>query len=120
MSSEPDKDFVEVTWGGKKLLLKESQLDEWYHNKSFEEKVDFVNQHPWIKQPVGVHKFNNTKFNKDEDLMDPSDYVLVRWSGDRVLLLERNQLDTWYDQSFEMHQEYVRRHPDCVLDNNDS
>ena len=112
-ASESAKDFVEVTWSGKKLLLKRSQLDEWFHGKSFEDKVDYVRTHPFTVQ-IPVHKFES-KFDPKEELFDPDDYVLIHWSG-KDLLLEKNMLDKWYDMPYEMHDDYVRHHPDNVLD----
>lgn len=39
--------------------------------------------------------------------------VEVTWSG-KKLFLDRAMLEEWYNQSFEEHDEYVKKHPWCV------
>lgn len=106
-------DFVEVTWSGKKLLLKRAMLDEWYHGKSFEDKVQYVEDHPFVSQPVPIHRF---KAILTETPPDPNDFALVHWSGTKVLMLPKEKLDEWYDESYEKHDDYVKTHPECVLE----
>jgi hypothetical protein len=61
-----DEDLVEVSWTGRKLLIKRSLLDGWYHQMSYEEKVQYVKEHPYAEQPVNVHTFKPLKDMKIE------------------------------------------------------
>ena len=108
MSEEPT--LVEVSWGGKKLYLHQSKLDEWHRLKTADKKVDWINSHPEARgENVAVHR------ESGRDLQNPDDLVLVKWSGDKLLLLERKQLDSWYSGSFEDHTDYVETHPETQI-----
>jgi hypothetical protein len=111
------EDMVEVSWSGKKILIARSKLDEWFHGKAFEEQVDYCESHPELlntKKKIAYHHFGN---RHAAQLPPPvlNDYVLVHWSGDKELLLRREQLDDWYHGSYESHVDYVQKHPECVL-----
>jgi hypothetical protein len=114
------EDMVEVSWSGKKILIARSKLDEWFHGKAFEEKVDYCESHPELldnnqnKKKIAYHHFGS---RHAAQLPPPvlNDYVLVHWSGDKELLLRREQLDDWYHGSYESHVNYVQKHPECVL-----
>lgn len=128
---------MEVEWHGKKIFLKKDKLDEWHSVKSDEQRVDYINSHPDVRDPVAVHRMK-----KDRNLQEPDDLVLVSWSGNKVrlqlsflncsilfsrflrpslnlgkqvLLLERAQLDEWYHSSFEDHVDFVQKHPETIL-----
>lgn len=102
--------LVEVSWGGKKLNLHQSKLDEWHSLKTADKKVEWINSHPEaMGKNVAVHR---------EGLMDlqkPDDLVLIKWSGDKLLLLERRQLDDWYASSYEDHVDWVETHPETQI-----
>lgn len=107
MSEEP---LVEVCWGGKKLHLHQSKLDEWHNMKTADKKVDWINSHPEARdRNVAVHRENGS------ELQTPDDLVLVKWSGDKLLLLERKQLDVWYHGSYEDHVDFVETHPETEI-----
>jgi hypothetical protein len=112
MSEEAD--LVEVEWTGRKLFLKKDKLDEWHAMATDEQRVDYVNDHPEFRHtggPIGVHRMKNEK----QSLQEPDDLVLVHWSGSKVLLLERAQLDEWFSSSYEDHVDFVKQHPETVL-----
>lgn len=119
VASTDSNDHVAVSWSGKKLLIAREKLDEWYHAKPFEEKVDYAESHPELIVPTKTTKQQKIPFHHFNKHASQSpninDYVLVHWSGDKVLLLHRGQLDEWYHSSYEMHHDYVKRHPECVL-----
>ena len=100
MTSESKKggedSLIEVSWSGRKIFLDRTKLDEWYHEKSFEDRVDFVDTHPFVKG-MRLHHFNEIPKSPP----DPDDYVLVHWSG-KTLMLHRKQLDEWYESSYEV------------------
>ena len=100
---EEENGLVEVTWSGKKIFLQKSKLDEWFHDASFEERVDYVESHPYIKQ-IPLHHFQDVP---KESPPDPENYVMVHWSGNKAIMLPRQQLDDWYDGSYEQHVDYV-------------
>ena len=108
----PNKEFVEVTWSGKKIFLERDKLDEWYHGKSFEDRRDYVETHPYVQQKIALHHFNEIP----QAPPDPEDYALVHWSGNKVLMLHKKQLDEWFHSSYEKHVDYVKKHPDCVIE----
>lgn len=72
MSEEKSKaeDLVEVSWTGRKLLIKRSLLDEWYHRMTYEEKVQYVKEHPYAEQPVNIQTFKPLKDMKIEKVSD--------------------------------------------------
>jgi hypothetical protein len=115
------EDMVEVSWSGnKKILIARSKLDEWFHGKAFEEKVDYCESHPELvhtnNKKVAYHHFNYVPRHAAQAPAPVlNDYVLVHWSGDKELLLRREQLDEWYHGSYESHVDYVQKHPECVL-----
>lgn len=45
---EPEglSDYVVVHWNGKSLLLPRNQLDDWYENKSPEDRMEYVKENP--------------------------------------------------------------------------
>ena len=47
---------------------------------------------------------NENSANKDEALVE------VTWSGKKIFL-PKKKLEEWYDQSYEMHDDYVKEHP---------
>ena len=109
-----ESDLVEVEWTGRKLFLKKDKLDEWHGMATEEQRVDYINDHPEFRgsgDPIAVHRMKNEK----RSLQEPDDLVLVHWSGVKVLLLERSQLDEWYSSSFEDHLDFVKQHPETVL-----
>lgn len=110
MSEEPN--LVEVSWGGRKIFLHQSKLDEWHRLKSADKKVEWINSHPEARgENVAVHR----EGGGSNDLQHPEDLVLVKWSGDKVLLFERKQLDDWYSGSYEDHVDYVETHPEARI-----
>ena len=50
-----------------------------------------------------------------EEPPDMSKLVLVHWGG-KSLLLEREQLDEWYSESYEDHLDFIERNPSRVYD----
>ena len=109
-------EFVEVTWSGKKLLLKRSSLDEWYHGKSYEDRVQYMEDHPFMEQPVKIHHFDAIPDDTPPDL---TDYAVVHWSGNKVIMLPKAKLDEWYNSSYEQHVDYVKKHPEWVMDDDE-
>ena len=110
MSEEPN--LVEVSWGGRKIFLHQAKLDEWHRLKSADKKVEWINSHPEARgENVAVHR----EGGGSNDLQNPDDLVLVKWSGDKVLLFERKQLDDWYNGSYEDHVDYVETHPEARI-----
>lgn len=82
MSEEPNNnDLVVVEWHGRKIFIKKEKLDEWHGMKSEEQKVDYVNSHPEVRQgePVSVHRMNRVRALQEDD-----DLVMVHWSGNKV------------------------------------
>jgi hypothetical protein len=108
MSEEPN--LVEVEWAGRKLFLHQDKLEEWHAKSTDQQKVQYINTHPGIREPVSVHRM------EERDMQNPDDLVLVMWYGHK-LLLEREQLDEWYHSSFEAHRDFVKRHPAAALKN---
>jgi hypothetical protein len=108
--SEPN--LVKVEWAGRQLFLHQDKLEEWHSNSTDSEKVLYINTHPDIRrgeqQPVAVHRERGTS--------NPDDLVLIMFSGQHILL-ERDQLDEWYNSSFEAHLEFIKRHPEVELKN---
>jgi hypothetical protein len=116
------EDMVEVSWSGKKILIARSKLDEWFHGKAFEEQVDYCESHPELlhnntntNKKIAYHDFGKNRHAAQLPPPVLNDYVLVHWSGDKELLLRREQLDDWYHGSYESHVDYVKKHPECVL-----
>lgn len=93
-------DMVEVTWSDRKLLIDRAKLDEWHSIKS-EGKAHFIEEHP--------------ELICEQDNSNADDFVLVHWSGNKILRLSRKQLDEWFHQSFEMHVDFVKTHPEAVM-----
>ena len=48
---EPEglSDYVVVHWNGKSLLLPRKDLDDWYENKSPEDRLDYIQSHPDVE-----------------------------------------------------------------------
>lgn len=112
-----EEDMVEVSWSGKKIFIARSKLDEWFHGKAFEEKVDYIESHPELKKKVAFHHFGHSAGRHAAQAPEQvlNNYVLVHWSGNKELLLRREQLDEWYHGSYEAHVDFVKKHPECVL-----
>jgi len=108
-----EANLVTVEWGGRKLYLHQSKLDEWHGLKSADKKVDWINDHPEaLDKDVAVHREAG---GERSSIQNPEDLVLVKWSGDKLLLFERKQLDEWYSGSFEDHVDYVQQHPETQI-----
>ena len=43
-----DDDLVEIKWSGNVIALPRHKVDNWFHNKSFEAKCEYVEKHPEI------------------------------------------------------------------------
>lgn len=110
---DKDDELLEVSWSGKKLLLKRTKLDEWYHSISFEDRVQFFKDHPHLQQPIAVHKFAD--ISRDE-VPNADDFALVHWSGDKLLMIPKTELEIWYNEGYEDHVDWVKKHPDSVLE----
>jgi hypothetical protein len=80
MSEEPNDNLIEVSWHGKKIYLHKTKLDEWHSQKSDETRVDYINAHPELRDPVSVHRTSK----QNRALQEPDDLVLVTWSGTKV------------------------------------
>jgi hypothetical protein len=104
-----EKNIVEVNWHGKTLYFTKDKMDEFYSKKSDEQRVEYINSHPEVKTPVNIYR------SSDRQLQEPDDLVLVKWSGDKLLLLERQQLDDWYSGSYEDHVDFISKHPETLL-----
>lgn len=113
-------EMIPVTWSGKKLFIEKSKLDEWYDN-SFESRKFYAEEHPWAVQGsvFKIHDFDQERKDKEEkkadEEVDMSKFVVVHWSS-KSLLLRREQLDTWYSESPEDRCEFVKTHPEAVID----
>jgi len=110
MSEAPD--LVEVSWGGKKIHIHQQKLDEWHELKTADKKVDWINSHPEARgENVALHR----EGGGDRALQNNDDLVLVKWSGTKLLLFERSQLDDWYHGSYEDHVDYIEKHPETQI-----
>ncbi len=49
-------------------------------------------------------------------ILDPDDYVLIKWAGSKVLMIPKDFVEEWYASSYEQHQDYVEKNPDCVIE----
>lgn len=106
-------DIVEVNWAGNTLHFKRDKLDEWHSAKTVDQKVDWINSHPEARdERVAVHREADSTTG---GTMNPDELVLVSWSG-KKLLLERAQLEDWYNSSYESHVDYVHKHREQLLD----
>ena len=82
--------------------------------KTADKKVDWINSHPEARgQNVALHRENSSAV--DRALQNSDDLVLVKWSGNKLLLFEREQLDAWYSGSYEEHVDYVETHPESQI-----
>ena len=91
-------EIVEVNWAGNTLHFKKDKLDEWHSAKTADQKVDWINSHPEARdERVAVHREEESTAG---GTVNPDELVLVSWSG-KKLLLERAQLEEWYNSSFE-------------------
>jgi hypothetical protein len=126
------EDLIPVTWSGKGIYLRRSDLDEW-HEESFEDRVYFVEKNPWT-QRIPLHQLpglnNNSNNNNMEstsiatldvdddgkaiDSNPPNSAVVVHWSG-KTLLLPRDHLEAWFNSSFELRCDFVKRHPSVEM-----
>lgn len=91
MVNETD-DMCEVTWSGRKVLLRRAQLDDWY-NCSFEDRDNYLETHPWVEQPVGIKTFGAAGSNTKPEV-DLSKYVVVHFAR-KSLLLPRQHVNSW-------------------------
>lgn len=108
-----DDEIVEVNWAGKTLHFRKNKLDEWHAAKTADQKLDWINSHPEARdEDVAVHR---EKGFSAGGTMNPDELVLISWSG-KKLLLERAQLEDWYNSSYESHVDYVHKNRDAVLD----
>lgn len=132
-SNSAAKGMVEVSWSGKKLLIKASMLDEW-RAQSFEEREAWVENHPWAlsEDAAEYHpsfeggKSLDTDDDIDEDIKKfqhkkkaepeaPASHLIVHWNG-KSLMLPRNLMDEWYERkSPEDKMDFVQTHPDVVI-----
>lgn len=102
-------DSVTVEWGGNTLHINREHLDAW-HSKTSDQKVDWINQHPEaMDESVAIHRGEDAS-----GTTKPEELVLVSWSG-KKLLLERSQLEKWYNSSYEEHKDYADKHHDQVV-----
>lgn len=124
MSSEDETkemtEMIPVTWSGKKLFIEKKKLDEWYDN-SFESRKYYAEEHPWAVQGTvfKIHDFEKERKEKEEneaeEEIDMSQFVVVHWAS-KSLLLKRDQLEKWYAEGPEDRCEFVRAHPEAVID----
>lgn len=127
--------MVEISFSGKKLMVKADFLDQW-RDMSFEQKeVWFENHkhniteenpeyHPTFEGAasgvdtdddidVDIKKFQKPKKKKEDQEL--SDYVVVHFNG-KSLLLPRKEITAWYEQMGpEDKLEYLRNHPDIEI-----
>lgn len=116
-NANPAEDaVVEITWSGKKLFLDRATLEEW-HNQSFEARDHFVKTHPWIvHEPARTLKHEKSTEEKEKAKpTDLSSFVVVHWNG-KSLLLKREVLDQWHEQSPEERAEFLTDNPNVLMD----
>lgn len=48
MADNYDTELVEIKWSGDVIVLPRNKVDDWFHHKSFESKIEYVKKHPEI------------------------------------------------------------------------